>query len=110
MEREKSEVFMRLTEKERKAITDYFKKNFSKEDHLWLFGSRVHDEKKGGDIDLYIETKLTAQEAVRGELTFVSDLWRAIGEQRIDIVLNLKHSKTQLPIYSVARTQGIQLI
>lgn len=48
---------MRLTEKERKLICEAFLQNFGKNDHLWLFGSRVNDTKKGGDIDLYIETE-----------------------------------------------------
>jgi predicted nucleotidyltransferase len=101
---------MRLTNKEIYEIKNNFRKNFSANDHLWLFGSRVNDAKKGGDIDLYIETSLTAQEAVKKEMTLVSDLWHAIGEQKIDVVLNLMHTKTHLPIYHVARTEGIQLV
>ncbi len=47
---------MRLTEKQINAIKRAFKNIFSESDHIWLFGSRVDDAKKGGDIDLYIET------------------------------------------------------
>ena len=45
---------MRLTEKEVKIIKESFAKFFQKEDSLWLFGSRVDDTKKGGDIDRHI--------------------------------------------------------
>ncbi len=48
---------MRLTEQEKQSICEAFLRHFGKNDHLWLFGSRVDDSKKGGDIDFYIETE-----------------------------------------------------
>ena len=47
---------MRLNTKEIVHIKNTFIKYFDKNDHLWLFGSRVDDNKQGGDIDFYIET------------------------------------------------------
>ena len=47
---------MRLTEAQVKAIQDNFFVSFMEGDKIWLFGSRVDDFKKGGDIDLYIKT------------------------------------------------------
>lgn len=44
---------MRLKESELNNIRDVFMKVFG-EDELYLFGSRVDDGRKGGDIDLYI--------------------------------------------------------
>jgi predicted nucleotidyltransferase len=46
---------VRLPDKDLDQIKVLFKSFFNK-DHLWLFGSRVNLSKKGGDIDLYIET------------------------------------------------------
>ncbi|MDF3034197.1 MAG: hypothetical protein K0R76_1151 [Alphaproteobacteria bacterium] len=48
---------MRLTMTEQDVIRNSFRQCFGGEDHLWLFGSRVNDYKRGGDIDLYVETK-----------------------------------------------------
>ena len=45
---------IRLKDYEIVAITDAFKKLFLPQDHLWIFGSRVDMDKRGGDIDLYI--------------------------------------------------------
>ena len=47
---------MRLTSKEVKIIKNQIYKIFG-ESEIFLFGSRVDDNLKGGDIDLYIITK-----------------------------------------------------
>lgn len=47
---------MRLKPKEIQAIKKAAKKQFGAGAKIFLFGSREDDSKKGGDIDLYIET------------------------------------------------------
>ena len=44
---------MRLTKKEIKVIKTYFNQFFNGE--IYLFGSRIDDTKRGGDIDLYLK-------------------------------------------------------
>lgn len=52
---------------------------------LYLFGSRVYDEKKGGDIDLLvIDEKLTEKDL---RLLRV-DFFKHFGEQKLDILLD----------------------
>ena len=102
---------MRLSDKEKKSICEAFLRHFGKNDHLWLFGSRADDSRKGGDIDLYIETEEKVSSiALKNKLSFLSDLWTSIGEQKIDVVLNLTHDHFNLPIYQQAKSQGILLI
>jgi len=95
---------MRLNDKQIKAIKKYFKECFGEGD-IYLFGSRTDDSKRGGDIDLYISTpnrdKLTAK-----KLNFLVRLKRAIGEQKIDVVLDW--GKDRL-IDKVAKERGIRL-
>ena len=81
---------MRLTEAQVKAIQDNFFVSFMEGDKIWLFGSRVDDSKKGGDIDLYIETNYSDLFIVtKKEMEFIANLKKIIGDQKIDIVINI---------------------
>jgi hypothetical protein len=102
---------MRLTEKELTIIRKTFQEYFSSSDHLWLFGSRVDDAKKGGDIDFYIETmESDVSTALAKRSKFVVALYMSIGDQKIDVVLNQLPLKGDLLIYEEARATGVQLI
>lgn len=101
---------IRLTPFEIDAICTSFRTYFAAKDHLWLFGSRVNPKARGGDIDLYIETVLDASTAVDKESAFLFELYDKIGEQKIDIVLNLVTRDYKLAIYEVAREDGVQLV
>ncbi len=102
---------MRLKEFQLSAICQSFRELFGSEDHLWLFGSRVDDAKRGGDIDLYIETTETdVKLAYAKRLKLSSMIQTRIGEQKIDIVLNVLSASQKLPIYDVARKTGILLV
>ncbi len=52
---------------------------------LYLFGSRVDDTKKGGDIDLLIVSKTLAKKDLR---LLRIDFFNNFGEQKLDIVLD----------------------
>ncbi len=103
---------VRLSDYDLAQITELFKKYFGSQDHLWVFGSRVDLSKRGGDIDLYIETiDPIAASANKKRTQYIIALWDAIGEQKIDIVLNLVAAKPfELPIYKIAREEGVQLV
>lgn len=102
---------IRLTPDEIEIICTSFQAFFLPADHLWLFGSRVNPNARGGDINLYIETTIPdASRAVEQETAFVIDLYDKIGEQKIDVVLNLMTNPYPLAIYEVAREEGVQLV
>lgn len=52
-----------------------------------LFGSRLNDAGRGGDIDLYIPGDWSAEEAVLRRMRFCVELRQRIGDQRIDVVV-----------------------
>lgn len=47
---------MRITENQAERILHIAREVFSADARIWLFGSCVQDNAKGGDIDLFIET------------------------------------------------------
>jgi len=48
---------MRLNQHTATQMVWYAKRHFGNNIRLYLFGSRVDDQKRGGDIDLFIETQ-----------------------------------------------------
>ena len=102
---------IRLSEPNIKAIKEIFIKYFFNSDQLWLFGSRTDLNKKGGDIDLYIESDLESYAlAVDKKVAFLCEVKQKIGDQKIDVVIKLKSSNYQLAIYDIAKAEGVQLI
>jgi hypothetical protein len=102
---------IRLSEDDISSIKLIFCKYFSSKDSLWVFGSRTDLNKKGGDIDLYIETEIIhTKEALEKKILFLLELKQRIGDQKIDVVLNVKSLKYDMPIYDVARSGGVKII
>ena len=102
---------VRLSDHDVVALENVFRKYFLTDDGLWLFGSRTDLTKKGGDIDLYIETNAkTIDEAVKMEENFIWDLEQQIGEQKIDVVLNVLNFPYPLPMYEIAKAEGVKIV
>ena len=91
---------MRLSNFELQAIQESFTLVFEN-GSIALFGSRLDDTKKGGDIDLYIKTQ--ANDKVQKKITFLTTLKERIGEQKIDVVLHYDATK---PIEQEAIAHG----
>ena len=95
---------MRLTPKEIEAIVGTFEAVFRNGD-IYLFGSRVDNSLKGGDIDLYIDAD-DMENIFEKKISFLVSLKRKIGEQKIDVVLS--RDKNRL-IEQEALNKGIKL-
>ncbi|MBA3239027.1 MAG: nucleotidyltransferase domain-containing protein [Parachlamydiaceae bacterium] len=102
---------IRLEPFEIMAICKNFNQCFADGDHLWIFGSRVNPNARGGDIDLYIETTIKdTSQVFEKKSSFLYTLYEEIGLQRIDVIINLPCSDIHLPIYDIAKAEGIQLV
>lgn len=95
---------MRLSEKYSKVIKKYFVQ-FFRTGNIYLFGSRVDDTLKGGDIDLYLEVS-DHTDLFNKKRKFLAKIKRELGEQKIDVVFN--KDKTRL-IEQEALQWGIKL-
>ena len=77
---------MRLTENEVVLIKKAFIEIFE-EGKIYLFGSRVDDSKRGGDIDLYLVPVKKHNDERDKKIKFLIKLDEYIGEQKIDAIL-----------------------
>jgi len=102
---------MRITDYQLSCIRTESLRFFGQSARVWLFGSRVDDHQKGGDIDLYIEPAIQdAAAIVDAKLHFLSELHRQLGDQKIDVVLRRTRCKKNLPVYQLARETGERLL
>ena len=99
---------MRLSEEYRTIIKETLAKHFGKGSKFYLFGSRVDDSKRGGDIDLYIETGLNADSASNAKSKSWIEMQTRLGEQKIDIVVYVEGTEKK-PIHEIASSDGIEL-
>ena len=77
---------MRLTDFEQKMIKKAFIESFE-EGEIYLFGSRVDENKRGGDIDLYLIPSQKFDNERDRKIKFLVKLDLYIGEQKIDVIL-----------------------
>ena len=77
---------MRLTPEEINHIKHNVNEVFGEKTRVFLFGSRVDDIKKGGDIDLLIEPADIQDEFMQATQLSVK-LKLVLGDQKIDIVV-----------------------
>jgi hypothetical protein len=99
---------MRLTERQHQAIVTSVKSILGDTAQVRLFGSRLYDDKKGGDIDLYISVVDTVSEPAWLIARIQSSIVLKIGDQKIDVLLSAPNLIRQ-PIHDIAEQQGIVL-
>jgi len=99
---------MRLTDRQIRIIKQKTAEYFGAEAAVLLFGSRIDDNARGGDIDLYIELSAHADKVFARTMRLYGALQIALGAQRIDIVTHVAGQATA-PIHEEARATGIRL-
>ncbi len=95
---------MRLKKIEIKTIKKSFIETF-KSGEIYLFGSRIDYDKRGGDIDLYIipDTNINL---TKKKIDFLVSLKKILGEQKIDVVIDRGKDRV---IDKIAKSEGILL-
>ena len=90
---------MRLNQHDIDVIKRATAEIFGKEAEVRLFGSRVDDAAKGGDIDLMVELDEAVEHLAR------LSAWLSVKIMRATQAPNLE----ELPIHRIAREQGVIL-
>lgn len=99
---------MRLTQNEVAAILACANRHFGEGATVRLFGSRLNDRRRGGDIDLHVETPHAHLARLDVELAFLQDLKDRIGDQKIDLVVR-RVGEPGVTVDAVARHDGLVL-
>lgn len=102
-------VAVRLTNEQLNKVCVAFKNSFLEGDKLWIFGSRANMQKKGGDIDLFVDTALNIDKVMSAKLNFAKELFLIFDDRKIDIVVRYKGAADQ-SIYRQAISSGVQII
>lgn len=99
---------MRLRADEIRIIREEVMRAFGWQATVRLFGSRVDDTRRGGDIDLYIEAPGDERSWREQERRLHHALLTRLGDQRIDIVIAPPGGKGR-PIDKAALRDGVTL-
>jgi len=99
---------MRLSQKSRDVIRDTVIELFGPEASVLLFGSRLDDRARGGDIDLLVSLSERDPESRRKELTLIARLQQQLGDQPIDVLLIEPGDQRSL-LHDMALAQGVRL-
>lgn len=99
---------MRLTEQQRQVIEHEVKSLAGDEAQIILFGSRVDDTQKGGDIDLLVTLQREVEHPALLAAQIGARLVRRLRGRKVDVILSAPNLKT-LPIHEIARKNGVAL-
>ena len=93
---------MRLENEEQSAISDTIHQADA-DAMIYLFGSRVDDAAKGGDIDLLV---LSKRINLTMKLDILAQLHQKLGERKIDIAI---YPDTSRPFPRMVMQEGVRL-
>jgi predicted nucleotidyltransferase len=99
---------MRLTKQQQTAIKHLAEEIFGRDVVVIVFGSRVDDTKKGGDLDLLIKTNQAVNRPAVDAARMASRVSRLMNGRKVDVLIQAPTLKT-LPIHTIAQETGIRL-
>ncbi|MCU6454910.1 nucleotidyltransferase domain-containing protein [Sphingomonas sp. A2-49] len=98
---------MRLSPDEVAAIKTAAAEAFGETAVVRLFGSRVHDDLRGGDIDLLVEVN-DIDDELRQRTTFESRFWAMTEPRKVDVLVAVR-GRPPGPFERIAYRDGIVL-
>lgn len=99
---------MRLSPEQRRLIKQAASDLFGPSVEVVLFGSRVDDEQRGGDIDLMIKTPEDIERPAVMAARLSARLSRLLDGRKIDVIIQSSSLKP-LPIHEIAEQTGVKL-
>ncbi len=99
---------MRITTAQRESIRNITAELAGSDAIVILFGSRVDDRKRGGDLDLLVELPYAIENPAWLAARLSGRISRMMAGRSVDIVLSAPNLMT-LPIHEQAKSTGITL-
>lgn len=99
---------MRLTPEARRIIKHEAADLLGADCEVRLFGSRVDDDQRGGDIDLLIPAPHPIKNRVELECRLAARLYMRLGGRKVDVLIKDTASPDS-PIYGHALRHGVVL-
>ena len=97
---------MRISKSTIYSIKQYSRESFGNDAEVYLFGSRLNDKSKGGDIDLLIKTNVPKNEHLEKKLNFLTKLHMTLGLQKIDVIVESMNPDNKMEIVRIAENKG----
>jgi predicted nucleotidyltransferase len=94
---------MRISPLQSELICQQVHRHLGEDAAIWLFGSRVDDQQKGGDVDLYVETN---PHPLLSEIKCKVSLQDSL-QMSVDLVVRPPLDSST--IAQIAKSQGIRL-
>jgi Nucleotidyltransferase domain. len=95
---------IRLKDEEIEIIKEVAIDIFGEDAKVYIFGSRVDLTKKGGDIDIFIETQ--KEVSLNQEIEFLAKLELKGIERSVDVLIKAKNRDNK-PIFEEAKRTGV---
>ncbi len=96
---------MRLTAEQIRLIRKVIDETAGTDAQVKLFGSRLLDQRKGGDIDLLVSVPQAVENAALLASRIEARLQRALGERKVDVLVAAPNLESK-PIHRIAEKEG----
>ncbi len=99
---------MRITEKQRQMIHQLVDELTQGEAVVRLFGSRLDDDARGGDVDLLLEYSKPVKDATSVAARLGAKVSRMMFGRKVDVLVSAPNLERQ-PIHEIALREGALL-
>lgn len=99
---------MRLTAEQQRLIRAATREVFGPGATVRLFGSRLDDQARGGDIDLLVDLPEPVPNPALSAAELATKVSRAIHGRQVDVLISAPNLR-RLPIHDIAMREGVEL-
>ena len=96
---------MRISTTQQKKICNIIYQLLSDDVDIRVFGSRLDDNAKGGDLDLFIQTPHIVEHPAAISAKIAAQVYRVMHGRKVDVLLQAPNLKIT-PIHHIARQKG----